>query len=403
LGALDNEIIPRAAKRQTCAALRERFRACFSGEPRIFRAPGRVNLIGEHTDYNDGFVLPVAIRFDCWVAAAPRTDGAVAILSEGFGQAPETAISALPGLRRQGSWADYPFSVAVALLRTGVGLAGASMLIRGEVPVGAGLSSSAALEVATALALLGISGISMERSDVARICQRAENEFVGARCGIMDQFVACHARAGHALLLDCRSLEREYVPLPAGAAIVVCNTMVKHALAASEYNQRRADCCEAVQRLSAALPGVAALRDVDSAQVDRNRELLGERIYRRAKHVAEENERVQRAAKALRSRELPLLGALMSESHASLRNLYEVSSPELDLMVELAAKQPGLYGSRMTGGGFGGSTVHLVESRFADEFRRNMARAYEKETGIRPDIYICTTAEAAGEFQEPQE
>jgi galactokinase len=325
------------------------------------------------------------------------------VLSEDFDEAQETSISALSSLRRRGSWVDYPFGVATALVHTGACLAGANLLIRGEVPIGAGLSSSAALEVATALALLGVSGISMERTDVARVCQRAENEFVGARCGIMDQFVACHARAGYALLLDCRSLEYECLSLPADVEIVVCNTMVKHDLATGEYNQRRADCAKAVQRLSAVLPGIAALRDVDSVQVEQNRELLGERIYHRAKHVVEENARVQRAAKALRSQELPQLGTLMSESHASLRNLYEVSSPELDLMVELAARQPGVYGSRMTGAGLGGSTLHLVETRLAGGFRRGMTQAYEKETGIRPDIYICGMAEAASEFREQPE
>ena len=380
-----------------CTELRERFRTQYGSGARVFRAPGRVNLIGEHTDYNDGFVLPMAIGLSCWMAAAPRTDRKLVLYSEDFAEGYETKIATLSKLNRKGTWMDYPVGVAVALARAGLRLGGASLLIHGEVPMGAGLSSSAAVEVATALALVGISGLTMDRKQLARICQRAEFEFVGMRCGIMDQFVACHAQAGHALLLDCRSLGYEFVPLPEGTQIVVCSTMVKHELANGEYNRRRADCEEAVQRLSSAFPGICALRDVTSVQLERNRGLLSEKIYRRVKHVVEENARVQAAARALRSADLEQFGCLMAESHASLRDSYEVSCPELDLMVELAGEQRGVFGSRMTGGGFGGSTVHLVDMRHADEFRRRMAQAYETQTGKHPETYLCAPAEGASE------
>jgi galactokinase len=269
------------------------------------------------------------------------------------------------------------------------------MLIHGEVPMGAGLSSSAAIEVATALALAGESGRSPDRVQLARLCQKAENEFVGARCGIMDQFISLHGRKSHALLLDCRSLHFELVAIPECVRLVICNTMVKHDLASGEYNQRRAECEEAVQRLDKTLPGIRSLRDVTPQQLERHRGSLSEIIYKRVLHVVTENARVLDAAEALRTRDVERVGKRMVESHRSLRDLYEVSCAELDMMVDQASRQEGVYGARMTGGGFGGSTINLVKARFADPFAENVARGYEKETGIVPQIHICEPAEGA--------
>ncbi len=376
-------------------SIAEQFRAKFGANPRVYRAPGRVNLIGEHTDYNEGYVMPVALGFYCWVAISPRDDQKLVISSDGFSDTAEVELDS-PEIHPRKTWSDYPVGVALELKRAGVPLRGANLLIHGEVPMGAGLSSSAAIEVATALALAEQSGHSPDRVQLALLCQKAENEFVGARCGIMDQFISLHGRKNHALLLDCRALDFELVAIPECVRLVICNTMVKHEHASSGYNQRRAECEEAVQRLAKVLPGIRSLRDVTLDQLDLHRGTLSEVLYKRALHVIAENARVLGATEALRAEDLERFGKRMAESHSSLRDLYEVSCAELDLMVEQAHRQEGVYGARMTGGGFGGSTINLVESRFADAFAENMARGYEKETGIVPQIYICAPAEGAG-------
>jgi len=376
-------------------SIAEQFRAKFGANPRVYRAPGRVNLIGEHTDYNEGYVMPVALGFYCWLAISPRDDQKLVISSDGFSDAAEVELDS-PEIHPRKTWSDYPVGVALELKRAGVPLRGANLLIHGEVPMGAGLSSSAAIEVATALALAEQSGHSPDRVQLALLCQKAENEFVGARCGIMDQFISLHGRKNHALLLDCRALDFELVAIPECVRLVICNTMVKHEHASSGYNQRRAECEEAVQRLAKVLPGIRSLRDVTLDQLDLHRGTLSEVLYKRALHVIAENARVLGATEALRAEDLERFGKRMAESHSSLRDLYEVSCVELDLMVDQANRQEGVYGARMTGGGFGGSTINLVESRFADAFAENMARGYEKETGIVPQIYICAPAEGAG-------
>jgi len=375
--------------------LAERFRAHFGGEGRFYRAPGRVNLIGEHTDYNDGFVLPAAIDFDCWLAVSPRPDASLILRSDDFDQTCQVDLSDNT-VRPSKTWSDYPVGVAVVLKKAGYQLQGANALIHGEVPIGAGLSSSAALEVASAYAFLDLAGCRLDGVQLAQLCQRAENEFVGARCGIMDQFVSVQGRAGHALLLDCRSLEYELVPLPDSVQLVISNTMVKHELASGEYNRRRAECEEAVRRLSPVLPGIRALRDVNLEQLEKNRSRLPETIWRRAYHVISENVRVLQAVAALRAGNLRELGQAMAESHQSLRDFYEVSCTELDLMVELANQQRGIYGARMTGGGFGGCTVNVVDAQHADEFQRQVADAYQQATGLTPEIYISAAADGAG-------
>jgi galactokinase len=372
------------------------FEKRYGRTPRVFRAPGRVNLIGEHTDYNDGFVMPAAIEFATWVAAAPRPDRRLAVYSGNFSEGREFPLDD-PEARGQKHWSDYVRGVAVALEREGHKLCGADLYIRGEVPVGSGLSSSAAIEVSAALALLALSGIELGRKQIALACQRAENEFVGMRCGIMDQFISCHGQAGHALLLDCRSLDYRLLPLAPGARLVICNTGVHHELAAGEYNKRRADCEAGIHHLAQFLPGIKALRDVTVADLERHGAGLPEVVYRRCRHVVSEDERMERAASALESGNLEAFGKLMYESHASLRDDYEVSCAELDALVEAASRVRGVYGARMTGGGFGGCTINVVKAEHVDEFRSTVARSYEFATGKTPAIYVSNAVDGAGE------
>jgi galactokinase len=375
-----------------------KFEEKFGCRARIYRAPGRVNIIGEHTDYNDGFVLPAAIGFSCWVGLATRADRKLIIHSDNFG---ETVHAELDSLMppATGKWFDYPFGVAWALERAGNSLCGANLYIVGEVPMGAGLSSSAALEVAIGFALLDASHFPVDPSNLALLCQQAENEFVGARCGIMDQFTSCHGKEGHLLLLDCRSLDFELLRLPPHLRLVICNTMVKHDLSVSEYNARRAECEEGVRCLARVLPSIRALRDVSLSDLDAHRALLTDTIYRRCRHVVSENGRVLEASSAFKTGEMALLGQLMADSHRSLRDDYEVSCSELDTMVEIASQQVGVYGARMTGGGFGGCTISLVAAEHSLEFQRRVAAEYQAATGLRPDIYVCEAspgAEAVG-------
>ena len=357
-----------------------------------------MNLIGEHTDYNDGFVLPAAIGFCCWVAAARRSDRKLVIHSENFNETVEASLDSLAPPSKK-HWANYPLGVAWALEKSGKRVSGANLFIAGEVPLGAGLSSSAAVEVAVGFALLNQSGYDIERTELAKLCQRAENEFVGARVGIMDQFVSCHGRAGHALLLDCRSLEFELVKIPADVQLVICNTMVKHEIDSGEYNARRAECEEGVRKLRSVLPGIRALRDATIAQLEEHRGLLDQKVYSRCRHVITENDRVTKAVEAFRHGDLQALGPLMRDSHRSLRDDYQVSCRELDLMTEIAVAQPGVIGARMTGGGFGGCTVNLVEAPAADEFKRQVSAQYFEKTGKRPEIYVSSASEGARQME----
>jgi galactokinase len=370
------------------------FKARFGTGASVYRAPGRVNLIGEHTDYNEGFVLPAAIGFSCWVGIAPRADRKLIVYSENFGEAHETTWDAL-GARGSGHWSDYPLGVAWALQEAGYRLRGADIYIAGDVPLGAGLSSSAAIEVSTGYALLSAAGHAIDRTKLALLCQRAENEYVGARVGIMDQFVSCHGRAGHALLIDCRSLEYRALRLPAKVSLVICNTMVKHKLQAGEYNVRRAECEEAVRKLSAAMPMIRSLRDVSLEQLAENRSLLSETLYRRCRHIVSENERVRKVAELFEQGKTEGLRELIAASHQSMRDDYEISCRELDTMVEIAARQRGVYGARMTGGGFGGCTINFVDVEHAAEFQRRVSVEYESAIGLHPDIYICEASQGA--------
>jgi galactokinase len=387
-------VFPLMAPESIGDLLTARFREMFGTEMRIFRAPGRVNLIGEHTDYNDGFVMPAAIGFYTWIAAAKREDRILEAYSDRFDERITFSLDALDGPPRK-HWSDFIRGVAAMLQGAGHRLCGANLVIHGEVPLGAGLSSSASLEVATGLALTAPSGIAVPRLELAKLCQAAEHEYVGARCGIMDQFIASFGVSGNALMLDCRSLEYQLMPVPRDLRLVVCNSMVRHEHASGEYNQRRADCETGVKLLAQHLPGIRALRDVGIAELEKYKQALPETIYRRCRHVVTENQRVLEAAKALQSGDAGGVGRLMYASHASLRDDYEVSCKELDLLVELSASSAGVYGARMTGGGFGGCTVNLVREECATAFAAHMAGAYQQATGIAPDIYVCEPAQGA--------
>ncbi len=378
------------------ATPRELFAQTFGGSARFFQAPGRVNVIGEHTDYNLGFVMPAAIGLHCSVGIAPRADRELHIYSLQFDQNAVIDLDSL-ALAARGDWSDYVVGTAVALEKSGYKLRGANLVVSGDVPLGSGLSSSAAIEVATGFALLSIGGHAIDRRQLALACQRAENEFVGARCGIMDQFISAHGRAGHALMLDCRSLEATALPLPGNVQLLVCNTGVKHSHAAGEYNARRQQCEEGVRLLSSEIAGIQSLRDIDSAQLERHEGALPELIYRRCRHVVTENERVLRMARALQKADLPAIGKLMADSHRSLRDDYQVSCPELDIMVEIAAGLPGVIGARMTGGGFGGCTVNLVDDQAARSVRSLILEQYEARTGIHPDAYVLAATDGVAE------
>ena len=379
--------------------LAQKFFSIYGREPRVFRAPGRVNLIGEHTDYNDGFVLPAAIDREIQIAAAPRHDRRLHLSSLALEDEAEFDLNDQNPLPRK-NWTDYCRGVVHVLETEGYRLPGADLLIESEIPLGAGLSSSAALEVATALTLLSLADYTLKPLELAKLCQKAENDFVGTRCGIMDQVSACFGRSGHAMLIDCRSLELEYIPMDKSIfSTVVVNTMVKHELAESEYNQRRAECEAGVEKLGKILPGIKSLRDVSTDEFNEVMEKLPENMRARCRHVIFENERTRAAAERMSIGDLPGVGRLMAESHRSLRNDYRVSCSELDLLVELAEGIEGVYGARMTGGGFGGCTVNLVASESVEDFHANIEDGYYRATGIRPEVYVCRTRDGASEIR----
>ena len=363
---------------------------------RVFRAPGRVNLIGDHTDYNDGFVMPMALQLETRAAVLRSEAPRLRLQSSEAGEA--VSIDLTGTLTPRHDWTDYVAGVAHVMRQHGVPVTGADILISSTVPQGAGLSSSAALEVASALALLGDDV--PDRLTIARWCQQAENDFVGARCGIMDQYVSCFGQRGHALLIDCRELTSRALPIPPTARVVVSNTMVKHSIAGGEYNVRRQQCEDAVSALRVSLPHVKALRDVTPGDLEQFADTLAPVIRKRAHHVVSENARVLAAADALDGGDLDTFGRLMGESHRSLRDDFEVSAPELDLLVDLAQAQPGVYGSRMTGGGFGGSTVTLVDALACDDLLGALRAGYADATGRPPEVIVCVPSDGAGEVSE---
>lgn len=353
----------------------------------VVRAPGRVNLIGEHTDYNDGFVLPMAIERAVWIALRPRGDGEVRVHSLDFG---EDAAFALDPLERGGpAWSEYLRATAWALAQAGHRLQGWEGVMASDVPIGAGLSSSAALELATARAFAAVSSVDWDPAAMAKLAQLAENRWVGVNCGIMDQMISASGEEGHAVLIDCRSLETRSVPLPGGTVVVILDTATRRGLVDSAYNERRAQC-----EAAAAHFGASALRDVSAeAFVERIHE-LDEVTVRRARHVITENDRTRAAAEVMSRGDAWRLGALMNVSHLSLRMDFEVSSPALDTMVEIAQAHPGCFGARMTGAGFGGCAVALVDRAASDAFVRDVAAEYARRTGLAPQVYV--TGAAAG-------
>lgn len=361
------------------------FAAAFGRTPRVYRAPGRINLIGEHTDYNDGWVMPASIRQSAWVGVALRNDREVVLRSEQFPGAAAFHLDAAPDPGAQPRWSRTLVGLARLLDQYGQGrLRGAELMIHGEVPIGAGLSSSAAVEVATGFALAHVQGLELDRTGLARLCQRASHEFGGTRCGIMDLFIACHGRTAALLELDTRSLLGRWHAWPAALELVVCDTGVHHDNAASGYNQRRMECEEAARRL-----GLASLRDLKEDELRARAAELPPPLARRCRHVVSENARVAAAAAALDRGDFPALGRVISASHASLRDDYEVSCPELDRMAELCQRQPGVHGARMMGAGFGGCVLALTEPGRLPALQREVGAAYFQSTGMAAAIWRC--------------
>jgi galactokinase len=379
------------------------FRERFGGdEPvRLFRAPGRINLIGEHTDYNDGFVLPMAIDRDVVVAARSNGTRRVRVHSLNASETVEFDLDN-PGEKLRGLWVDYVEGVAQMLKARGEALDGADMVLLSDVPVGAGLSSSAALEISTGMALMTVSGLEVDKIELALAGQAAEHVYVGTKCGIMDQLAATFGRKGHALLIDCRSHEMTHIPLGnSDTVVVICDTRVKHELSSSEYNTRRAECERGVEILQSVLPGIRALRDVTPDDFRAHEELLPEPVRSRCRHVVMEDERTLRAAEALKAGDFDEVGRLMRASHASLRDDYEVSCKELDVLADAANSIEGVYGARMTGGGFGGCTVNLVRRDALARFQKEVTARYYEGTGKNPIIYVSEAAEGAREISVP--
>ncbi|NLD72972.1 MAG: galactokinase [Chloroflexi bacterium] len=365
-------------------AARHAFRRSYLREPaHTVAAPGRVNLIGEHTDYNEGYVLPAAIDRHVVVAAAPRTDGTVHVTAIDLGESSSFDLQAI-NVDTAHPWSNYQRGVAWALQGAGHILTGMDMVVTSDVPIGSGLSSSAAIELATAHAFELVSRLEIDGVQRALLCQQAENDFVGMRCGIMDQYVISLGQEHHALLIDCRSLEYRAIPMAQGPALVICDTKKRRGLVDSEYNRRRQECERGAEAL-----GVRALRDVTPETLDARASELEPVTLKRCRHIVTENQRVLDAVAALEAGDLPALGELMNASHVSLRDDYEVTGPELDAMAEAAWGLDGVIGARMTGAGFGGCTVNLVEQEALDTFLARVPEAYRAATGLDPEIYVC--------------
>jgi galactokinase len=376
-------------RNRACAAFRE----TFGGEPtHVIRAPGRVNLIGEHTDYNDGFVLPCAIDRDTVVAARLSEVGVLASVAADFGMAVDRMPLGQGFSAATDEWANYVRGVAIALAEDGVTLSGAQLAIAGNVPLGSGLSSSASLEVAVGAALLALADKPLSPTRLAQIAQHAENAFVGCQCGIMDQLIAARGVAGHALLIDCRSLDCTPVALPDGVAVIIAHSGVRHAHAGGKYNDRRAECDRA-----AAHYGVAALRDLDLIALENGKAGLDDIAFRRARHVVTENARTLAAAKALAAGNLIEMGELMAASHASMRDDFEITVPSVDALVDVAAHAIGRNGgARMTGGGFGGCIVALCQTAQADAVTQAIAHEYRDPDGNPAEVFVCRAMGGAG-------
>ncbi|XID95929.1 galactokinase [Paenibacillaceae bacterium WGS1546] len=384
--------------------LKERFIARFGGDGAnlsAFQAPGRVNLIGEHTDYNGGAVFPAALTFGTTLLIAPREDRKLGFASTNFPTAKEVAIDEIAFV--EDDWTNYPQSIVWELRHRGIELSrGYNFLYHGEIPNGSGLSSSASIEVVTAYALLTLEGRPVDTVQIAVWAQHAENEFVGVKCGIMDQFAVANGRKDHAILLDCDTLQYELVPFRSGAyKLVIGNTNKRRGLVDSKYNERRSQCERAVADLRAAFPELKLLGQLTLAQFEEHEHLIAdETVRRRARHVAQEIDRVGRSMEVLKNDDLAAFGRLMNASHDSLRDLYEVTGHELDSMVEAARSVPGVLGSRMTGAGFGGCTVSLVHEDSVERFVAEVGSKYEAATGLRASFYVCDIGDGVRELKE---
>ncbi len=372
----------------------EAFRAAFGVEPTLrVQAPGRVNLIGEHTDYNDGFVLPCAIDFGTRIAARPRKDDQVQIVAADYdGAIDRFRIGTAIPHREDAAWANYARGMVQMLAARGLPLRGADLAVAGDVPQGAGLSSSASFEVAVGQAFKSLHGLDLDPTTLALTAQRAENQFVGCNCGIMDQLISARGEAGHALLIDCRSLAAMPVPLPPELAVMIVHSRVQRGLVESEYNTRRRQCEAAARHY-----GVAALRDVDLQRLQADAAGLDEVVYRRARHIVTENARTQAAAQALAAGDLPALGRLMAASHVSMRDDFEITVPAVDRLVEILQQAIGPQGgARMTGGGFGGCVVGLMPSGRVDAARAAVEAGYRLPGGEAPTVWVCRASAGAG-------
>jgi galactokinase len=378
-----------------------KFQECFGEAPaHVVRAPGRVNLLGEHVDYNDGFVLPIAIDRATWLAFSPSATEQTSLTALDVSGDVSFTPGTLPGKTDAAgkdlpAWALYPAGVMWALNEAGLETPALKGLYSSNVPQGSGLSSSASVEMAFVLAWQTLGGWKLPPMERALLGQKAENQYVGVNCGIMDQFASACGEQDRLLHLDCRSLEWHTLPLPNDIAIVIADTKMRRTLTSGEYNKRRLDCEEAVRILSEKLPGIKSLRDVNVDAFNRLGSQLPEQVEKRARHVVEEIERSERAIPLLEQGDMVGFGKLINRCHASLRDLYEVSIPELDVMVQVAQSLPGCYGARLTGAGFGGCTVNLVAREQADMFSRALAAGYEDETGFPPEIYICSASNGA--------
>ena len=367
-----------------------------AANPKLYRAPGRVNLIGEHTDYNLGYVFPIALEMACYVAIAPASHGQLRVYSQDLNKQATLAVADVAAAKPLKDWSDYVFGVAQELIKAGFSLETCDIYIKSEVPAGSGLSSSAALEIGTAFAFLG--GRDYPKVELAKLGQRAESQFVGMPCGIMDQYASVFGHSGAALKIDCRSLGHEYVELPANVRIMAVNSMVKHELGTSAYRERVAECKEAVTALQEFDPKIQSLRDVSLEYFNRVQDSVPMVPRRRARHIISDTQRVVDLAAAARANDLSEMGRLFVASHRSMQYDYEISCEEIDFLVDTAIKIPGVYGSRMTGGGFGGCTVNLVAPGSEEAFRTQLSTAYQQRYQKNPAFYNCLPAEGAGPF-----
>src|SRR5271156_4055130 len=366
----------------------------FGQQGHAFAAPARVNLIGEHTDYTGGLVMPMAIDFQTIAVISPRHDGRAIFYSANYKEEASFEVTSLKHAPR-GHWSDYPVGVLWSLQQENIALDGFSMTLAGDVPLGAGLSSSASVEVATAMALQHHAGAKLPLEELATLCRRAENEYVGAKSGIMDQFVVAGAIAHRAMLLDCRSLTFELLPLPEQIRVVICNSMVKHAVATGEYGDRRDEVETGQAVLQRERPGLKLLRDATLEDLEACKSKMSASSFARCRHIITENQRVLAAREALLHEDMKRFGALMIEAHKSMRDDFQASCAEIDMLVEIAMQQPACLGARITGGGFGGCTVNIVRAEAAEQFVATLKNKYSAKTGITAQCFVSAPSDGA--------